>query len=131
MLLSAGVFIVGFANSIGFMFLGLAVFAAGFGAGLSMLSVLTGFATAEFRARLYTLLSIIEDLTRLISTPLIQNLWAKAIGWDGVLLGLPFIVLSCLFLMACPTAIAMLRSNSLGMSANAAKLARRESALAR
>ncbi|KAN0070855.1 major facilitator superfamily domain containing protein [Elaphomyces granulatus] len=98
-LLSAGVFIVGFANSIGFMFLGLAVFAAGFGARLSMLSVLTGFATAEFRARLYTLLSIIEELTRLISTPLIQNLWAKAIGWDGVLLGLPFIVLSVSLLL--------------------------------
>lgn len=59
-----------------------------------MISVLTEFANAEFRARLYTLLSIIEELTRLISTPLIQNLWAKAIGWGGVLLGLPFMVLS-------------------------------------
>lgn len=64
-----------------------------------MLSVLTGFATAEFRARLYTLLSIIEELTRLISTPLIQALWAKAIEWDGVFLGLPFIVLSVSLLL--------------------------------
>lgn len=64
-----------------------------------MLSVLTGFVTAEFRARLYTVLSIIEELTRLISTPLIQNLWARAIGWGGVLLGLPFIVLSVSLLL--------------------------------
>jgi hypothetical protein len=64
-----------------------------------MLSVLTGFTTAEFRARLYTLLSIIEELTRLIGTPLIQNLWAKAVASNGVLLGLPFIVLGVSLLL--------------------------------
>jgi len=59
-----------------------------------MVSVITDFISADCRARLYALLSTIEELTRLIGTPLIQNAWARGIEWGGELLGFPFWILA-------------------------------------
>jgi hypothetical protein len=59
-----------------------------------MVSVITDFVSADYRARLYALLSIIEEFTRLIGTPLIQNAWARGIEWGGELLGFPFWILA-------------------------------------
>jgi hypothetical protein len=75
-------------------YLGLSIFAAGFGARVSMVSVLTNLVSADSRARLYALLSMIEEVTRLVGTPLIQNAWAQGIEWGGGLLGFPFCILA-------------------------------------
>ncbi|OAP56965.1 hypothetical protein AYL99_09077 [Fonsecaea erecta] len=96
-LLASGAFVIGIANTVGLMFVGLSIFAAGFGARISMVSVMTDFFRKDYRARVYALLSIIEELTRLIGTPLIQTAWARGIEWGGDLLGFPFWILAVSF----------------------------------
>ncbi len=59
-----------------------------------MVSVITDFVSADYRARLYAILSTIEELTRLIGTPLIQNAWAQGIEWGGEFLAFPFWILA-------------------------------------
>lgn len=59
-----------------------------------MVSVMTNFISTDYRARLYALLSIVEELTRLVGTPLIQNAWSQGIEWGGEFLGFPFWILA-------------------------------------
>lgn len=62
-----------------------------------MVSVMIDFFRKDYRARVYALLSIVEEFTRLIGTPLIQTAWARGIEWGGDLLGLPFWILAVSF----------------------------------
>jgi len=68
-LLAGGALVIGLAQSVAVMFIGLSIFAAGFGARVSMVSVLTNLVSADSRARLYALLSMIEEVTRLVGRP--------------------------------------------------------------
>jgi len=80
--------------SISFGGLALIIFAAGFGARITMVSVITGIIDASHVARLYTLISTIEELARLVGSPIVQSAWAQGITWGGKWMGFPYVVLA-------------------------------------
>lgn len=90
------------------------IFAAGFGARLSMVSVITSYVPASSTAKLYTLISAIEELSRLIGSPLIQAAWSQGITWGGQFIGFPFLILAVRLTLSLPSPLSkIVRSTSL------------------
>ena len=67
-----------------------------------MVSVITSYIPASNTAKLYTLISAIEELSRLIGSPLIQAAWSQGITWGGQFIGFPFLVLAVRLILSLP-----------------------------
>lgn len=61
----------------------LAIFTAGFGLRVSLLSYTTSLAKAQMRGRLYGIVQIVESLGHLITWPILQGVWAESQDWVG------------------------------------------------
>ena len=69
-----------------------------------MVSVITSYVPASSTAKLYTLISAIEELSRLIGSPLVQAAWSQGIAWGGQFIGFPFFILAVRLTLSLSTA---------------------------
>lgn len=70
----------------------MAVFAAGFGLRVALLSFATSLAPTHMRARFYGCIQVVENVGYLIAAPILQSAWAKGLELQHQWLGLPFMV---------------------------------------
>lgn len=75
------------------------MYALGFGVRLAILAVMTALVdSATETGKLYTLVAMTDAMAHMIASPLLQWLWATALGLTKPLLVLPFLFLTVSFL---------------------------------
>ncbi|KAK3938171.1 major facilitator superfamily domain-containing protein, partial [Diplogelasinospora grovesii] len=93
-LLVSGALLLGLAPSVHFIIPAVAVFAAGFGLRVSLLSFATSLAENHLRSRFYGVIQMMENVGYLIAAPILQAAWASALEMRGPWLILPFMVVA-------------------------------------
>lgn len=66
------------------------IYALGFGARSTLLSLTTFWAAPESVAALYSAIFLVEQIGMLVGEPLLQNALALALDWPPAWRGLPF-----------------------------------------
>ncbi|PGH29195.1 hypothetical protein GX50_08058 [[Emmonsia] crescens] len=100
-LLAIGAAILAAAPNVGIVVVALIVYAAGFGVRLSILAVMTSFVnSSKETAQLYTLVATTDAVAHMIGSPLLQQVWSRALNIGGRWLVLPFIVLMGIFILS-------------------------------
>ena len=90
LLLAFGCLLIGAASTLPFLIATTAVFAAGFGIRLGLLSMLTSLVDPAKIGRVYTLVTVVEGLGEMVSAPVLQGLWAWGLGRGGGWMGAPW-----------------------------------------
>lgn len=99
-LLIAGAFVMGLADSPPLFVIGLVLFALGSGYSLSAKSLLATVAGGHHVAMLFTTVSFVEMSGILIASPVLATSFRIGLKWDGAWVGLPFLSAACLFALS-------------------------------
>ncbi|KAK7931277.1 adenylate cyclase [Apiospora marii] len=100
MLLAAGAFVIGLAETSLAMACGLAVFALGAGYNSLVRSLLASLVEQRHAGMLYTAVSIFETAGVLVAGPLLAFCFRTGLDWGGPWIGLPYLAAGCLFAVA-------------------------------
>ncbi|KIW29217.1 uncharacterized protein PV07_05044 [Cladophialophora immunda] len=106
-LLSTGSLLVAFSWSSTFLIIATMIYALGFGARSTLLSLITSWIDPERAATLYSAVFLVEQFGMLGGEPLIQSLLGVGIGLRDPLKGLPFICTGLFYLIGLTCAFAM------------------------
>ncbi|KAK8022905.1 MFS multidrug transporter [Apiospora marii] len=100
MLLAAGAFVIGLAETSLAMACGLAVFALGAGYNSLVRSLLASLVEQRHAGMLYTAVSIFETAGVLVAGPPLAACFRTGLDWGGPWIGLPYLAAGCLFAVA-------------------------------
>lgn len=96
-LLMTGTLLMTIAWTSAIIIFALLIFATGFGARMSLMSLITAVVLPSHVARVYAVGSTIEKISQFISSPLVQSARSQGIAWGGQWKGFPFIVIAVVF----------------------------------
>ncbi|KAI1391824.1 uncharacterized protein F4822DRAFT_106113 [Hypoxylon trugodes] len=106
-LLFTGSLLLGFATTSAFLITATMIYALGFGARSTLLSLITSWIDSKRTGTLYSAVFLIEQIGMLIGEPLIQNLLGVGIGLQDPWKGLPFICTGLFYFITLICASAM------------------------
>ncbi|KAK3946259.1 MFS multidrug transporter [Diplogelasinospora grovesii] len=98
--LVGGSLLIAFSNSSAQLLVSLAIYACGFGARATLLSLVTSWHDASVRARIYSAILLVELFGMLAWEPLLQGILAISFALPRLWMGLPFLVCSIGYLCA-------------------------------
>lgn len=99
--LSLGALFLGLAPNLPALVFAVVVFATGFGCRVSILALVTSWASDDIRARLYGVIQIIENAGMLMAEPLLQNIFAASLKLSKAWSSLTFIVAAAIYATVC------------------------------
>lgn len=107
-----GCFTIGLSETEGFMYIGVGLFALGYGYSPLIRSLLASVIDKRHFSTMYTTISIFETMGSVVAGPLLAASFRTGLEWGRSWIGLPFLVAGCFFGSAA-TAIGCIKRSSL------------------